>query len=169
MPEEVSALRERLDGRTLDLLFVNAGVANGGGETLPATSTEEFVRVMVTNALSPMRVVEDYAGLVAQGGVIVVMSSGLGSVGNNTTGGWEIYRASKASLNTLMRSYAVRAADETHTLLIMAPGWVRTDMGGPDAGLDVETSTRGMADVIEKRTGTPGVAYLDYRGATIPW
>ena len=168
-PDQVAALRRRLDGRRLDLLFVNAGVGHPPEQTAGQISTEEFTHVMVTNALSPMRVVEAFAGLVRQGGAIAVMSSGLGSVAANTEGGLEIYRASKASLNTLLRSFAARHEEESHALLAIAPGWVRTDMGGPSAPLDVETSTRGIADVIAARRGKPGLAYIDYRGETVAW
>jgi NAD(P)-dependent dehydrogenase (short-subunit alcohol dehydrogenase family) len=168
-PEQVAALRARLAGRRIDLLFVNAGVSNGPGETLATVSTEAFTHVMVTNALSPMRVVEALADLVPPGGAIAVMSSGLGSVANNDRGGWEIYRASKASLNTLMRSFAARHRDDPRSFLIIAPGWVRTDMGGPAADLDVESSIRGVADTIAARAGQAGVAYLDHAGRTVPW
>jgi NAD(P)-dependent dehydrogenase (short-subunit alcohol dehydrogenase family) len=168
-PEQVAALRARLDGRRIDLLFVNAGISNGPGETIATVSTEEFIRVMVTNALSPMRVVETLADLVPPRGTIAVMSSGLGSVANNDRGGWEVYRASKASLNTLMRSFAARHRDDPRTLLTIAPGWVRTDMGGPSAELDVETSIGGVADAIAARAGQPGLAYLDRTGRVVPW
>jgi NAD(P)-dependent dehydrogenase (short-subunit alcohol dehydrogenase family) len=168
-PEQVAALRARLDGKRIDLLFVNAGISNGPGETIATVSTEDFTRIMVTNALSPMRVVEALADLVPPSGTIAVMSSGLGSVANNDRGGWEVYRASKASLNTLMRSFAARHRDDPRTLLTIAPGWVRTEMGGPAAEFDVETSIGGVADTIAKRAGTPGLAYLDHAGRIVPW
>lgn len=167
-PDQVAALRERLRQRPLDLLFVNAGVANDPSERIGSVATETFVRVMTTNALSPMRVIEALAPLVRPGGTIAAMSSGLGSVADNRGGGWEVYRASKAALNTLMRSYAARAGGG-HTLLLIAPGWVRTDMGGPSASLDVETSTRGIAQVIAQTAGGGGLRYVDYRGQTVPW
>ena len=94
-------------------------------------------------------------------GVVVVMSSNLASIANNTDGGWEVYRASKASLNTLLRSYAARNSDDRKTYLALSPGWVRTDMGGPSAPLDVETSVTGMLSVIDKRRGNGGVAFVD--------
>ena len=165
---EVLNLRDRLAGRSLDLLFVNAGISNGRGETVADSSTEEFVRVMTTNALSPLRVIEALADLVRPDGTIAAMSSGLGSVANNTSGEWEIYRASKAALNTMLRSYAVRSG-KGRTILSVAPGWVRTDMGGPDAALDVGTSVRGIADTIAARAGSGGVSYVDYRNTTVPW
>jgi NAD(P)-dependent dehydrogenase (short-subunit alcohol dehydrogenase family) len=168
-PDQVAALRERLAGRHFDLLFVNAGVSHDPEETIGMTTDETFIRVMVTNALSPMRVVERLESLVPATGVIALMSSGLGSVANNETGEWEVYRASKASLNTFMRSFAARHAGDPRTLLLIAPGWVRTDMGGPGALLDVETSIRGVVDTIAARTGMPGLHYVNYQGNTVPW
>lgn len=165
--DEVSALRDGLRGRALGLLFVNAGITNRPSETMGAVTTDEFVRVMVTNALAPLRVMETFAPQVERDGAIAVMSSGLGSVANNTAGGWEVYRASKAALNTAVRSFAARHRDAT--VLTLDPGWVRTDMGGPNASLDVETSVRGLADVIAGRAGMGGHAYLDHAGATVPW
>ncbi len=165
---EVLALRDRLAGRALDVLFVNAGVSNGRGETVADVSTEEFHRVLTTNALSPLRVIEALAELVTPDGTIAAMSSGLGSVANNTRGEWEVYRASKAALNTMLRSYAVRSG-AGRTVLSVAPGWVRTDMGGPDAGLDVGTSVRGIADTLAAHAGQGGMAYVDYQNATVPW
>jgi NAD(P)-dependent dehydrogenase (short-subunit alcohol dehydrogenase family) len=166
-PDELHALRDRLRNRTLDLLLVNAGIANDPAATLAATSAAEFTRIMLTNAYGPMCTIEAFADLVRPDGVIAVMSSGLGSVADNTSGGREVYRASKAALNMLMRSYSAR--EKSRTLLTLAPGWVRTDMGGPAAPLDVETSVRGLADVIAARRGTPCLAFLDYKGETLPW
>ena len=96
--------------------------------------------MMITNALGPMRVIDAFEALVPKTGTIGVMSSGLGSVADNETGGWEVYRASKAALNTLMRSFAARHAGDPRALLIVTPGWVRTDMGGPNAALGIEDS-----------------------------
>ena len=166
---EVASLRAREAGWRLDLLFVNAGVMNEGGETIGEVSTEEFVRVMVTNALGPMRVIERFEDLVTPDGIIGVMSSGLGSVANNQSGGYEVYRASKAALNTLMRSFAARHAGGRRTFLVMAPGWVRTDMGGPGATLSVEQSIPNLVTTMEAQRGKPGVQYLDYLGRAVPW
>jgi len=168
-PEQLAALQARLQGRTLDLLFVNAGVAIEADKPIGEVSTDAFVRTMLTNALSPMRVIETLDTLVAPGGVIAAMSSGLGSVANNIDGGWEPYRASKAALNTLMRSYASRQPDPTRTLLLIAPGWVRTDMGGAGAALDVSESIPRVVDVLTEQTGQSGLQFLNYKGETVPW
>jgi NAD(P)-dependent dehydrogenase (short-subunit alcohol dehydrogenase family) len=169
VPEQVAALRGRLAQETFDLLFVNAGVTNGPEETVADVPTDTFIRLMVTNALSPMRVVEALQDLVAPDGTIAVMSSGQGSIANNENGGFEIYRASKSALNQLMRSFAARHAGDPHTLLLMAPGWVQTDLGGPAAPLTIGQSIPGVADTIEAQTGQGGLQYLDYRGRTVRW
>jgi len=168
-PADVDALRERLAAKEFDLLFVNAGVKNDDRETIADVSTEEFVRVMVTNALSPMRVVESFHDLVRATGIVAVMSSGQGSIANNQNGGYEVYRGSKAALNMFMRSFAARHRDDQRTLQVLAPGWVRTDMGGPKARLDIQGSIPNLINTIEAHAGEPGLQYLDYLGRTVPW
>ena len=168
-PERVAALHTRLGGKSFDMLFVNAGVKNDDSETIATVSTDEFIRVMVTNALSPMRVIETLQDLVTRSGTIAVMSSGQGSVSNNTNGNYEVYRGSKAALNTFMRSFAARHAGDSRTLLLMAPGWVRTDMGGPNGRLSIDESIPNLANTIDAQAGRGGLQYLDYLGKTVPW
>ena len=169
IPNQVAALHGRLKARRLDVLFVNAGVKNDDRETIADVSTEEFVRVMVTNSLSPMRVIEAFQDLVRPAGTIGVMSSGQGSLTNNTNGNYEVYRGSKAALNMFMRSFAARHQDDPRTLLLMAPGWVKTDMGGPGARLTIEESIPNLVSTIEAYEGSSGLHYLDYLGKVVPW
>jgi NAD(P)-dependent dehydrogenase (short-subunit alcohol dehydrogenase family) len=169
VPEQVLALCDRLGDRQFDLLFVNAGVTNRAEETVADITTEEFTRLMVTNALSPMRVVETLDELIDPNGTIAIMSSGQGSIADNERGGFEIYRASKSALNQLMRSYAARHHDTNRTLLLMAPGWVKTELGGPDARLTVEESIPNLVTTVDAQRGRTGLRYLDYLGRTVAW
>ena len=110
-------------GSVFDVLFVNAGTANHDqAEPTAETSTDEFVRVMLTNALGVMRAVEGLENLVRPAGLIGVMSSGQGSIANNEKGGHEVYRGSKAALNQFTRGYAARHADDGSPIVLMAPG-----------------------------------------------
>ena len=168
-PAEIAALRERLHGRRFELLFINAGVANSYDKTVAQTSDEDFARVMATNALGPMRVIETLGDLVESTGTIGVMSSGQGSVTNNLGGGDEVYRGSKAALNTFMRSYAARQGDGSRSLVLMAPGWVRTELGGEGARLEIDESVAGVVTTIDALHGTAGLHYVDYRGEPVPW
>jgi NAD(P)-dependent dehydrogenase (short-subunit alcohol dehydrogenase family) len=169
VPAQIAALHERLAPRRFDLLFVNAGVTNQPEGTVAETSTDEFVRVMVTNALGPLRVVEALQGLVEPAGTIAVMSSGQGSVANNERGGHEVYRGSKAALNTFMRSYSARHRGEQRSLVLMAPGWVKTDLGGPDARLSIDESIPNVVKTLDTLRDAPGLHYVDYLGQTVPW
>ena len=108
---------------------------------------------MVTNALSPMRVIEALHDLVAPDGTIAVMSSGQGSIANNERGGFKIYRGTKAALNMFMRSYAARHHNDPRTLLLMAPGWVKTRLGGPNARLTIDESIPNLVNVIDVQHG----------------
>ena len=168
-PEQVGALHGRLAGERFDLIFIVAGVADGAQEPAHSVSPDTAARVFLTNAHAPLAFAERFHDLLARGGTMAFMTSTLGSVGGNTSGGWEVYRASKAALNTLARCYALRHAGDGTTVLLMHPGWVRTDMGGPNATLDVETSTTGMVRVIMQRLGGGGCTFVDYKGDLVPW
>ncbi len=164
----VAALHDRLAGQRFDLVFVNAGVSNGATQLLHEVPRDVAAQVFLTNSVSPIRFAEAFQDLLAPGGTIALMSSILGSVSLNTRGGWEVYRGSKAALNTMARGFQLRHADAGWSLVLMHPGWVRTEMGGASADIDVETSVRGMVDVLEQ-PARGGCVYLNYKGETLPW
>jgi NAD(P)-dependent dehydrogenase (short-subunit alcohol dehydrogenase family) len=167
--EQITALRDRLDGRPFDMLFVNAGTANMKDEIAGVIATDEYAHVLVTNALGPLRMIEACRNLVRADGLIGVMSSGQGSNTNNTNGLHEVYRSSKAALNQLVCSYAARHADDPRALVLMAPGWIRTQLGGPKAPFGVEESVPLIVDILLDRQAQPGLVFLDRNGNTIPW
>lgn len=168
--ESIAALGHRLAGRTLDMLFINAGTTTRDQDIpVGAVATSEFNRVMLTNALGPMRVIEALQGHVPADGMIGAMSSGQGSIANNDRGLREVYRASKAALNMSMRSFAARQRGRERALLLLAPGWIRTDLGGADAPYTLEESVPLLADIMVAKRKRPGLEYLDRVGKTVPW
>jgi NAD(P)-dependent dehydrogenase (short-subunit alcohol dehydrogenase family) len=168
-PAQTAQLAARLSERTFDLLFLNAGIMVGRGMPLSDIPDSDIATIFLTNAISPVRVADALLGLVQPGGMVVFMSSILGSIGTNDDGRAELYRASKAALNSLFRSFRARHAQANLTMLALHPGVVRTSMGGANAPLDIETSVRGVADVIASRWGSGGQAFVNYRNEIIPW
>lgn len=165
----VRALRGLLDDERFDLLFLNAGIGNPRGKSALTVDDEAMWQVIATNALGPARTAEVLADTVNPGGVVAFMTSRLGSVADRTSDHAEPYSASKAALNSLIRSFAARHADDQIAVLALHPGWVKTGIGGDQAPLEVEDSVKGLIDVIEKARGTSALAFLDYRGQEIPW
>ena len=166
-PAAVAALAARLTG-PFDAILVNAGIASDRGQGIEATPPEQVARVFATNAAAPIAFARAFLPSLAPGGVLAFTSSVMGSVAGNTQGGMELYRASKAALNSLIRSL-VATSRPNATVLALHPGWVRTDMGGEGADISVEQSAGGLANVIAGAGGRGGCAFLDYTGATIPW
>ncbi len=167
VPAQVQALHGRLAQARFEVVFIVAGISNGAHQPVHDVPPDTAASVFLTNAHAPLVFAELFQDLLAPGGTMAFMTSRLGSVGGNTDGGWEVYRASKAALNTLARCYALRHA--ATGVLLMHPGWVRTEMGGPSAPLDVQTSTEGMVRVVTERLGRTECVYVDYRGETLPW
>jgi len=166
---QVAALADRLAGQSFDLLFINPGIMAGRGVALTDVADADIANLFLTNAIAPIRAADRLVHLVPPGGMIAFMSSILGSIGTNDDGRAELYRASKAALNSLVRSFCARHAADGHTVLALHPGVVRTSMGGPSAPLDIDTSVRGVADVIAARWGNGGHVFVDYRNQIIPW
>jgi NAD(P)-dependent dehydrogenase (short-subunit alcohol dehydrogenase family) len=164
----VQALRDRLGHRRFDVLFVNAGICKANEETPLSVDAQDFVDMMLTNALSPMRVIELFESLVPASGVLAVMTSELASIAGNP-GHWELYSSSKAALNMLMKCFAVRHPGDRRAMLLVAPGWVRTEMGGSAALLSVEESIPLVVDSVERSRGKAGLRFIDRNNRTLAW
>lgn len=155
--------------RTLDAILVNAGVAGPDHRSASQATEAEIGALMYTNAIGPVRLARGLAGAVRQNsGVVAFTSSVMGSVALNA-GGHELYRASKAALNSLSRGLWSEIKGRGLTLLTLHPGWVRTDMGGSAAPVSVDESARGMVAMIERERGKHRHAFIDYQGAELTW
>jgi NAD(P)-dependent dehydrogenase (short-subunit alcohol dehydrogenase family) len=167
--EGLKQLRKRLDARRFDVVFVNAGICTDIDRTAAEIQPGNFVRMMLTNVLGAMQTVEILYDLLTPIGTIAIMSSGLGSVSENSTGAWGTYAATKAALNMMMRGFASRHQGDGHAMVLMAPGWVRTEMGGAGASLGIEDSIPRVVDTVAAQSGRAGLRYLDYQGRTVGW
>jgi NAD(P)-dependent dehydrogenase (short-subunit alcohol dehydrogenase family) len=159
------ALAGRLGDTRPDLLFVVAGQGAHMNTPIEDVPPEDAAREFATNAHGPLVVAECLAPRLAPHATVAFMTSILGSIASSN-GGMDLYRASKAALNMLAVGFAKRHAG--HPVLLIHPGWVRTELGGDNAPLDIETSVDGMLSVLDRHTRA-GVAYLDYKGDTLPW
>jgi NAD(P)-dependent dehydrogenase (short-subunit alcohol dehydrogenase family) len=164
----VRTLRRRLEGRTLDMLFVNAGIAKSITATPGDAPEQDFLDMMLVNAFSPVRLIEIFEDLVAPDGMIAAMSSELGSIENNEAG-WDLYASTKSALNMLMKCYSARRPNDRRAKLVVAPGWIQTDMGGPEATYTIEECIPLVVDMLEKNRGKPGFRYVDRFDNTLPW
>ncbi|MES2698174.1 MAG: SDR family oxidoreductase [Pseudomonadota bacterium] len=165
----VAALAAALAGQSFDLVFVNAGVSGPPHGLAENVSSEDLAALMMTNAIAPVRTARALLPLVKDGGTVAFMSSLLGSVALRTHAMAELYSASKAALNSLTRGFAAQdIGSKPIGVINVHPGWVKTDMGGDGADIDVATSVAGMVDMLEANTG-PGHRYLDYQGKTLAW
>jgi NAD(P)-dependent dehydrogenase (short-subunit alcohol dehydrogenase family) len=164
----VRALHQRLNGRTLDMLFVNAGIAKSIKKTPGTAPVQDFLDMMLINAFSPIRLIEMFEDIVTPNGTIAVMSSELGSIAGNN-GSWDLYASSKAALNMLMKCYTAHRPNDRRAKLVVAPGWIQTDMGGSEAAYTVDECIPLVADMLEKNHGKPGLRYVDRFDKALPW
>lgn len=156
-----------VDG-SLDAVIINAGISGARHQSADQATPEEVAEVMMTNAYGPARAGRALLPKLKDGGTLAFMSSLMGSVADSS-GGYELYRGSKAALNMLAKGIAEQnARARAIEVLSLHPGWVQTDMGGPNATRTVEQSVAGLADVIEK-AGSGGYRFVDYTGKILPY
>lgn len=168
---DVLALHKEYSTARFDVLHIVAGVFQKSFSPIWEQDAAEILRVLNTNAIGSIRLAELLAPQVNTGGVVAFTSSGMGSMTRNNKGDVDLYRISKASLNMLARSFAARHADQAWRVLLLCPGWAKTDMGGPDATVDVATSVDGIFSCITQPRSSPedGAVFFEYTGDRVPW
>ena len=169
--ESVKAAASELKGETIDLLLNNAGIGGPPKGGLGRIDYEFWKKVLDTNTLGPMRVTEAFLENVARGKGkrIVTITSGMGSIEDNKSGGSYTYRSSKAAVNMAMKSLSIDLAPRGITCAVINPGWVRTDMGGPNGKLAPAESIAAMRFVISTMKPEDSGTFLNWDGKHYPW
>ncbi len=168
----VGVLAQALGATPLDMIINNAGIYGPREEgNFGKIDYAAWPEVLNVNVMGPMRVVEALAGNLAQGSEkrLVTISSRMGSMAENTSGGSYIYRSSKAAVNAVIKSWSVDLADQGIVAVAFHPGWVQTDMGGSSAAISVQESVTGMRAVIARLGADDNGSFWNYDGSPMPW
>lgn len=165
-----AALLKGLEGQLLDVAIFCAGIYGPRTQNLEAAAEAEFDAVMRTNVLAAMRLAPLTAPALAPGkGKLAVISSRMASMGlRNAPSGW-LYRASKAALNSALKDMSLVLGPQGVTCVTFHPGWVKTDMGGAGADIDVATSVKGIRATLAALKPAQNGSFLNYDGAELPW
>ena len=159
-----------LGDRPIDIVINNAGVGSTN-QHLEAVSLKPWLEVLKVNLVAPLMVVQSIIDNVKKGSdkKIYFLSSQLGSIADNTSGGMYIYRSSKTGLNQVVKSLSVDLKPKGITVISLHPGWVKTDMGGPNAPVSIDESIEGMTQVIHTTDIRDTGRFLNYDGKELPW
>jgi NAD(P)-dependent dehydrogenase (short-subunit alcohol dehydrogenase family) len=168
--KQIAALAKALKGTAIDVLLNNAGMLTGY-ESFGETDTESWLQTLHVNSIAPLKLTEALVEHVAasQQKKIASITSGMGSIGSHASTGAYAYRSSKAALNIVMVTAANELRSRGISVAVISPGWVKTDMGGPGATLEVKQSAAGIRKVIDKLNVGISGQFFNYSGENLPW
>ena len=163
-------LANQLNGMPIDILINNAGVGSSN-QHFEAVSSKPWLEVLKVNLIAPLIITQSLFENVKKSSArkIYFLSSQLGSIGDNTSGGMYVYRSSKTGLNQVVKSLSVDLKPKGITVVSLHPGWVKTDMGGPNAPVSIDKSIEGMIKVIERTDINDTGRFLNYDGTELSW
>lgn len=169
-PKDAKALAKSLGSEPVDLLLNNAGIYGKRDLKVGGFDHDEFLNVLKTNVVAPIRLAEALVENVAHSNMkkMAFVTSRMGSIAMNA-GGSIAYRTSKAALNMAVSCLSMDVKSRGITCILLHPGWVKTDMGGPNAAIGIPESIAGMKQVIEKAGHDDTGKFFDYQGQAIPW
>ncbi|MED5385272.1 MAG: SDR family oxidoreductase [Pseudomonadota bacterium] len=169
--ESMESLPEKLEGQAIDIFINNAGVYGPRDSEFGNVSTGEWAKVFQINAKAPMILTQLLIENLHDGfeKKLIYISSKMGSIDDNKGGGSYVYRSSKAALNAVAKCIAVDLGNSGYSVAVLHPGWVQTDMGGPNALIDTGTSVSDMIDVIDNLNTQNSGSFFNYDGVIIPW
>ena len=169
--ESMRAFAQSIKDMAVDIFINNAGVYGPRDASFGNVDSAEWEKVMRINSIAPLLLTQHIIGSLRQGTEkkLVYITSKMGSIDDNSGGGSYIYRSSKTALNSAVRSLSVDLASEGFSVAVLHPGWVRTDMGGPNGLIDTNTSVSGMVSVIDGLDQSSSGQFFNYDGSTIAW
>ncbi len=169
--QSVRDAARQLDGVALDLIINSAGIIGPPGQRTGHVDYAAWRDVLDVNTMGPLRVLESFVDNVARSDrkLVVTITSGMGSLGDNTSGGAIAYRSSKAAVNMVMRSAAIDLKPRGIACVLVNPGWVKTDMGGPGATLSPQASVTALRKLIERLGPDDSGKFYHYDGSLYPW
>jgi len=167
--KSIKILSEQLQDKKIDVLINNAGIYRSS--SVGNINYDEWLESFKINTIAPYQIIENFLDQIINSDLrkVISITSKMGSIDDNTSGGSYIYRSSKTALNSMMRSLTYDLKNQGIATLTLHPGWVRTDMGGPGGWIDAFESVQGMIKQIDKLTIDDSGKYLDYAGKNINW
>ena len=162
---------QELDGTAVDVFINNAGVYGPANLKFGEIDGQVWASVLQVNSIAPLILSQMLMPNLRAGNEkkMLYLTSKMGSIADNSGGGSYIYRSSKTALNSAVKSLAIDLASEGFVAAVLHPGWVLTDMGGPNALIDTKTSVAGMMKVIEGLSSERSGDFYNYDGSVIPW
>lgn len=170
--EQIEKLAQQLSDTPIDVLINNAGIYPGGNkENFGTIDYDAWVKAFQVNTMAPLKMAESFIENVAKSSEkkIVNITSKMGSIDDNTSGGYYLYRSSKTALNMVVKSLSLDLAPRGITTVVLHPGWVQTDMGGSHAPTPPERSVAGMRSVIAGLSQKDSGKFYDFNGQEILW
>lgn len=170
-PASIQAAAKKLEDQAIDLLLNNAAIMGPRNQTIGNINYKAWAEVFAINTMGPVRVSEAFVEHVARSGLklIVTLTSGMGSIADNTSGGSIVYRSTKAAVNMVVRSLAIDLAPRGIVCAVVNPGWVRTDMGGPNARLEPSESIGALRRLIGTLGPEQSGKFFNHTGREYPW
>jgi len=162
---------DALNQRPLDSVIYNAGIYGPHGLSLGELPEHEWQKVLHVDTVAPLLLAQALLPNLRadRPGRMAFLSSKMGSIADNGSGGSYLYRSAKAGLNAAVRSLAIDLKDDAIPILLLHPGWVKTDMGGNSAPLEIAESVRGMIEQIRNLDMSTTGSFVEWNGAAIPW
>jgi NAD(P)-dependent dehydrogenase (short-subunit alcohol dehydrogenase family) len=169
--EQMAALSDQLGNRPIDILLNNAGIYGSKGASFGEIDAQEWRQVLEVNTIAPLMLVQAFVEQVAasQKKLVAIIGSEVGSIADNSSGGSYIYRSSKTAVNQVVKCLSIDLADRDISVISLHPGWVQTEMGGPNAEISTDESVSGLKNILQTAGLAQSGHFIEYDGSSIPW